>query len=69
MGNLDQTATMNEYDPETGESLQKQEVSVWAIEPDEHFGAQDTGLCVALPGSTDLVITEETLAALGYVKA
>jgi len=64
----DQTATVTAFDPESEDIIKVGEVQYWAVAADGEFQTE-TGINFALNGEVgDLTITDEQLAALGYVK-
>lgn len=65
----DQTAAVTVFDEESEEIVEAGRVQYWAVWADGEYQTE-TGVNFALNGETgDLTITDEQLAALGYVKA
>lgn len=66
----DTKASIEWFNTET-EEIESEETPVWAVVADGDFESRD-GICISL-GSDDndksVVVTEETLAALGYTRA
>jgi len=66
-------ATILKWDDETGNTISETPVSTWAVTKQE--GLQDwSGITVSFPEDesgvgTEVNITDEALAAMGYVKA
>lgn len=71
---IDTKVIENTFSTETGESIETREVSVWPVTADGDIQFE-TGIYIALEADDDaergvgITITEETLAALGYVPA
>lgn len=61
-------ALITTWNTETGEAISEKQVSTWYVESDGEFQSFD-GITIAYDDGIDISITDETLAAMGYVRA
>lgn len=62
------TGMLTQFNPDTERIEIVGTAGVWPVRPDEESDQQYSGIVAALDNGVDLVITDETLAKMGYVK-
>lgn len=62
-------APITRYDADSDSIVIVDEAEFWAVEKNEELGQPFSGVTFSLEDGTDLTISDEQLAALGYTKA